>query len=87
MKEWARRNPGMARVLLRLAMRLAVALALVVPLGWIGEQYGWSPNIAAIAAVVVGLIVGAKLAERVAVLWGLPADTFPGAKGREKSDG
>ena len=29
----------------------------------------------AITAVVVGLLVGAKLAERVAKLWGLPEET------------
>lgn len=87
MKNWAQRNPGMARILLRLALRLAVALAVVIPLGSIGEQYGWSPNIGAIVAVVIGLIVGAKLAERVAVLWGLPAETIPGARNGEKKDG
>ena len=74
MKAWALRNPMMARVLLRLVLRMAVALAVVVPLMPMMERYGVSPNIAAITAVVVGLLVGAKLAERVAVLWGLPEE-------------
>lgn len=74
MKAWALRNPMMARVLLRLGFRMAVALAVVIPLMPMMERYGVSPNIAAITAVVVGLLVGAKLAERVAVLWGLPED-------------
>ena len=74
MKAWALRNPMLARVLLRLVLRMAVALAVVVPLLPMMERYGVSPNIAAITAVVVGLLVGAKLAERVAVLWGLPED-------------
>ena len=74
MKAWALRNPMMARVLLRLGLRMAVALAVVVPLMPMMERYGVSPNIAAITAVVVGLLVGAKLAERVATLWGLPEE-------------
>ena len=74
MKAWALRNPMMARVLLRLGLRMAVALAVVIPLMPMMERYGVSPNIAAITAVVVGLLVGAKLAERVAVLWGLPEE-------------
>ena len=73
-KAWALRNPMMARVLLRLGLRMAVALAVVIPLMPMMERYGVSPNIAAITAVVVGLLVGAKLAERVAVLWGLPEE-------------
>ena len=52
-----------------------VALAVVIPLMPMMERYGVSPNIAAITAVVVGLLVGAKLAERVAKLWGLPEET------------
>ncbi len=75
MKAWALRNPMMARVLLRLVLRMAVALAVVIPLMPMMERYGVSPNIAAITAVVVGLLVGAKLAERVAKLWGLPEET------------
>ncbi len=75
MKAWALRNPMMARVLLRLGFRMGVALAVVIPLMPMMERYGVSPNIAAITAVVVGLIVGARLAERVAVMWGLPEDT------------
>jgi hypothetical protein len=86
MKTWAQRNPALARIVLRLGMRMAVAIGIVIPLLPIAEQQGWSPNIAAIVAVVVGLIVGAKLAERVAVMWGLPEETLPGAKG-EKKDG
>lgn len=72
MKAWALRNPAAARILLRLALRLAVALAIVIPLGALGDQYGINPNVAAITAVLVGLVVGAKLAERTAKAWGLP---------------
>ena len=74
MKAWAIRNPMMARVLLRLACRMGVALAIVVPLMPVAEYYAISPNVAAIAAVVIGLLVGAKLAERVAVAWALPPE-------------
>jgi uncharacterized YccA/Bax inhibitor family protein len=87
MKTWAHRNPALARILLRLGMRMAVAIGIVIVLMPIAERQGWSPNIAAIGAVVVGLIVGAKLAERVAILWGLPEETFPGTKPTEKNDG
>ena len=75
MKAWARHNPMMARVLLRLGFRMAVALAVVIPLMPMMERYGVSPNVAAITAVVVGLLVGARLAERVAKLWGLPEES------------
>lgn len=75
MKAWALNNPMMARVLLRLGFRMAVALAVVIPLMPMMERYGVSPNVAAITAVVVGLVVGARLAERVAKLWGLPEET------------
>jgi putative effector of murein hydrolase len=51
-----------------------VALAIVVPALPIAERVGVSPNVAAIAAVVVGLLVGARLAEMVAKAWGLPED-------------
>jgi len=74
MKNWAIQNPMLARVLLRLGCRMGVALAIVVPLMPMFERYGVSPNMAAIIAVVIGLVVGAKLAERLAVAWGLPAE-------------
>jgi thiamine transporter ThiT len=86
MKTWAQRNPALARIMLRLGMRMVVAIAIVIVLMPIAEQQGWSPNIAAIFAVLVALVVGAKLAERVAVMWGLPEDTFPTRKDREKKD-
>ena len=79
MKSWAQRNPFLARVLLRFALRLGVALAIVIPAMPLAEAYGVSPNVAAIGAVVIGLVVGAKLAEMVAAAWGLP-DEMPRRK-------
>ena len=78
MKAWARRNPVIARVLLRFALRLLVALAVVIPLLPLVERYNASPNLAAIAAVVIGLALGGRLAARVATLWQLPEETTKG---------
>ena len=74
MMGWARRNPMLARVVLRLACRMGVALAIVLPLMPVVEHYDVSPNVAAIAAVVVGLVVGAKLAARLATAWDIPEE-------------
>ena len=80
MKSWAQRNPFLARVLLRFVLRLGVARAIVIPAMPRAEANGVSPNVAAIAAVVIGLVVGAKLAAMVATAWGLP-DELPQRKG------
>jgi hypothetical protein len=80
MKSWAQRNPFLARVLLRFVLRLGVALAVVFPAMPLAERYGVSPNVAAIAAVVIGLVLGAKLAEMVAAAWGLPDEVKPGKR-------
>lgn len=77
MKSWAQGNPFLARVLLRFALRLGVALAIVFPAMPLAERYGVSPNVAAITAVVIGLVVGAKLAEMVARAWALPEEQPP----------
>ena len=78
MKSWAQRNPFLARVLLRFVLRLGVALAIVIPAMPLAERFGVSPNVAAITAVVIGLVVGAKLAEMVAKAWALPDEVKPG---------
>jgi len=74
MKQWALRNPVMGHIVLKLVLRLAVALAVMVVLGPVGQHFGVNPNVAAISAVVVGLLVGAKLADRTAKAWGMPPE-------------
>lgn len=69
---WLRARPEAAHIILRFVLRLALALAIVVPLGALSEAQGVSPNFAAIAAVVVALALGGRAAAWLAARWGIP---------------
>jgi hypothetical protein len=71
---WARDNPIPARVGLRFVARLTVALVVVVPLQALGARIGVSPNFGAIGAVVLGLWVGGRWANRQADRWAIPQE-------------
>lgn len=71
---WAAENPVLARVGLRFALRLLIALLLVVPLQTLGARLGLSPNFGALAAVMLGLWLGGRWANRQADRWGIPPE-------------
>ena len=72
MLAWARANPSSARIALRFVVRLVIALAVVLPARGIGDAYGVSPNVGAIGAVAVALLLGGRLADRLAAVCGIP---------------
>jgi hypothetical protein len=74
---WARGNPILARVGLRFVARLAIAMVLVLPLQAVGAQMGVSPNFGAIGAVIIGLWVGGRWANRQADRWDIPPEHAP----------
>lgn len=71
---WARTNPIIARVGLRFSARLVVAMVAVLPFQAVGAQLGVSPNFGAVAAVLLGLWVGGRWANRQADRWAIPRE-------------
>jgi hypothetical protein len=69
---WARTNPLWSRTALRLGLRILLLLAIVPTAQWLGASFGIDTNIAAIAAVVVAMLGGGKLADKAAAVWEIP---------------
>ena len=69
---WARANPIWARLWIKLAVRLPLALALVVGFQFLADRFALSANGAAIVGVVVGVWGGGRIAERVCAALTIP---------------
>lgn len=72
MLTWARANPLTARVGLRFIVRLVIAVILVLPLQALSTRFGVSPNYGLFVALIVALLVGARIANQQADRWGIP---------------
>jgi hypothetical protein len=72
MLAWLRANPLSGRLAVKLAVALPLGLAAGLVLLCFCDLFGLSPNLAALAAAVVALWAGTRLAGRLADALGIP---------------
>lgn len=72
MLTWARANPLAARVGLRFVTRLVIAVILVLPMQALSVRIGVSADYGLFVAVILALVVGARVANQQADRWGIP---------------
>ena len=77
---WARQNPLWSRLWVKLGLRLALALAVVPPLQALADRFGFSPNIAAVAGILLALLIGAAWADRLCNAARIPPAPKPGER-------